>query len=155
MRSSAHGFTLIELMVVVALAAVLLAIGVPSFTSFIAGQRVKTASYDVLSALTFIRSEAIKRNANVTLVQASGGWQNGWSVMTTDATPVAVSKHDALTGISIAGPTASLVYGRDGRVTSTGGQTFGITSSVSSGVTGRCVTIDLSGLPTSKVGSCS
>ena len=153
MRSSAYGFTLIELMVVVTLAAILLAVGVPSFTSFIAGQRVKTASYDILSALTFVRSEAIKRNANVTLAQAAGGWQNGWSATTTDATPV--SKHEAFTGIAIAGPTASLVYGRDGRVTSTGGQTFSISSSVSSGVTGRCVTIDLSGLPTSKVGSCS
>ena len=73
MQYRSRGFTLIELMVVISIMAVLLGIGVPSFKSFIAGQRVKTAAGDFSLALVFARSEAIKRNADVTVTAASSG----------------------------------------------------------------------------------
>lgn len=151
MRYRSRGFTLIELMVTISIAAILMAVAAPSFRDLVAGQKIKTASYDVLSALTYARSEALKRNLNVSLVQASGGWQNGWTIVTADS--FTVSAHEAFSGLTISGPTGSLVYGRDGRITSTAGQTFGISSAASS-VPARCITIDLSGLPKSKVGSC-
>jgi len=68
-----RGFTLTELMVKVTIAAILLAIGIPSFRSFILGQRVKTASFDTVYTLTLARSEAIKRNSDVVITPASGG----------------------------------------------------------------------------------
>lgn len=145
------GFTLIELLVTISIAAILMAVAAPSFRDFVAGQKVKTASYDVVSVLLFTRSEALKRNANVSLVQATGGWKNGWTV--TAAGPVTLGIHDAFAGLDITGPTSSIVYSRDGRITNTG-QTFAISSNVTSNVPGRCITIDLSGLPKSKVGSC-
>jgi prepilin-type N-terminal cleavage/methylation domain-containing protein len=74
------GFTLIELMVTITIVGILLAIGVPSFRGFVAGQRVKTASYDISSVLTYARSEALKRNADVVITPNTGGWQNGWCV---------------------------------------------------------------------------
>ena len=61
---SGKGFTLIELLVVVTIAAIFAALAAPAFGSFIAGQRVKTASYDVWSILTLARSEALKRNSS-------------------------------------------------------------------------------------------
>jgi len=75
-----RGFTLIEMMVVIALAAIVLGMGVPSFKDFIVGQRVKSAAYAFSTAAMSARSEAIKRNTSVVLTQATGGWQNGWSV---------------------------------------------------------------------------
>lgn len=147
------GFTLIELLIAISIAAILMAVAAPSFRDLVAGQKIKAASYDVMSALMFTRSEALKRNANVSLVQATDGWKNGWTVVA--AGPTTLASHDAFTGLDIAGPTSSLVYSRDGRITSGAGQTFSISSNVATTVSGRCITIDLSGLPKSNVGGCS
>jgi type IV fimbrial biogenesis protein FimT len=86
------GFTIIELMITVALASILLAVAVPSFTQMIVGNRLTTQTNDMVAAISLARSEAIKRNANVTLcraasnltdcVTASGTWQN-WVIRTT------------------------------------------------------------------------
>lgn len=145
------GFTLTELMITVVIMAILMAIAVPSFQSIIAGQRIKSATYDMFSTLTFARSEAIKRNADVTVAQASGGWQNGWTVTVGTST---LSQQEAPRGVAIAASATSVTYRKDGRIT-TGAQTFAITSSVSVSVSGRCVTTEVSGLPRSKVGACT
>jgi len=139
-------------MVTVVIAAILMAVAVPSFQSIIAGQRIKSATYDMFSTLTFARSEAIKRNTNVTVAQASGGWQNGWTVT---AGAVTLSQQEATRGVAIAASATSVTYRQDGRITAVGSQTFAITSSVSVGTPGRCVTTEVSGLPKSKVGACS
>lgn len=81
-----NGFTLIELMATVTIAAILMAVATPYFRDFVLGQRIRTASYDIASTLTYARSEAIKRNNSVTIAQASGGWQYGWTVSTGAAT---------------------------------------------------------------------
>jgi len=149
LQTRAHGFTLIELLVTISIAAVLAAIAAPSFSSFIAGQRIKTASYDVSYALTYARSEAIKRNADVVLAPASGGWQNGWTV---SAGAVTLQQHDALTDMNVTGPTPSLTYNSNGRL-KVAVTSFAI-SSISTSASPRCVSIDLSGLPNSKTGVC-
>lgn len=63
--SGMAGFTLIELMVTIAVAAILLAVAVPSFRHLIISNRLTTAANEVVTALTVARSESIKRNANV------------------------------------------------------------------------------------------
>ena len=60
-----RGFTLIELMVVVAIVVILIAIAGPDFRNMIAATRVKNASFDVFSSLTHARSEAVTRNTTV------------------------------------------------------------------------------------------
>ena len=62
------GFTLVELMIGVAVVAVLLAVAVPSFQALIERQRLKGAGELVLSELQFARSEAIKQNTQVDVV---------------------------------------------------------------------------------------
>ena len=69
-----RGFTIIEIMVVIAIMGVLLTIAAPSFVTFTATQKVKTASFDLYAAMMFARSEAIKRKVNVTVSAAGGDW---------------------------------------------------------------------------------
>lgn len=73
----AKGFTLIELMVVIAIIAILAAIAAPSFTSQIRNARLKTATEEFNSDLIFARNEAIRRNAAVFFnmqVKVDGTW---------------------------------------------------------------------------------
>lgn len=59
-----RGFTLIELMVTIAVAAVLLVIAVPSFKSITLSNKLNTAVNDLVGSLNTARMEAIKGNAN-------------------------------------------------------------------------------------------
>lgn len=62
--SSQRGFTIVELMITVAVAAVLLMIAVPSFKSITLSNRLNTAANDLVNAINVARMEAVKRNAN-------------------------------------------------------------------------------------------
>ncbi len=82
------GFTLIELMVTIAIAAILLTIGVPSFQGLFNRNQVATVTNDFMSALNLARSEAAKGGATTQLCMSNNqstctgnsGWSNGWIV---------------------------------------------------------------------------
>ena len=59
LKRSTSGFTLIELMVTLAVAAILLAIAIPSFNSLLVSSRLTTAANDFVNALAIARSSAI------------------------------------------------------------------------------------------------
>ncbi len=157
------GFTLIELMVTVAVAAILAVLAAPSFREYLLNQRVKNASYDLISALTLARSEAITRNCDVTVAQSGGNWTDGW-VVSTDAASCGASiqlftREAFNNGLSIdaSGSLAAVSYGRSGRtVTPATVFTMGPVTALG-GVPPRYVTICLSGVPrstTSNSGGC-
>jgi len=85
-----RGFTLIELMMAIVVLAILLGIGVPSFRDAAVGSRVSSYANDLVASVQLARSEAIKRNAPVTLCASAdgvncedeGGWEVGWIVAT-------------------------------------------------------------------------
>ena len=69
---SARGFTLIELMVVVALASVILTLAVPSFIGMLAKKRLEGLAQELGTDLQYARSEAVQRNADVGVVFGTG-----------------------------------------------------------------------------------
>jgi type IV fimbrial biogenesis protein FimT len=78
--SSERGFTLIELMVTVSVAAILAMIAVPSYNEAMLGSKLNTLANNFVASAQLARSEAIKRNAAVTLAAPSGAWKDGWEV---------------------------------------------------------------------------
>lgn len=151
-RSLQRGFTLIELMVVVAIAAILASLAAPAFKSIVASQRVRTAALEFSTALTLARSEAIKRNGNVQLNAAAGGWAAGWTVQTASA--VVISSKDAFQNVTVqnsGGAFTQITYLPTGRLLSA---VAPLQFADSDNGNKRCVALDLSGLPVSKVGAC-
>lgn len=82
------GFTLIELIVTMVLAAIVLTLGIPSFQRIINDNRLATVVNEFVTALNLARSEAIKRGIRVTLCKSdngtrcvsSGGYEQGWII---------------------------------------------------------------------------
>ena len=149
LRAKRSGFSLIELLFVIAIVAIFAAVAGPSFRDFIAAQRIKTASYDISYTLTYARSEAMKRNSQVVFAPTAGGWQSGWTVKNGTVT---LAQHEPFAALGLSGPT-SLTYNSSGRLTAAV-PPFAVTSDVSGNVTPRCISVSLSGLPTSKAGAC-
>lgn len=71
-RHAEQGFTIIELMIVVAIAAILIAIAAPSFAEFLAKRRVEGAMAELVTDVQYARSEAVSRNAPVRMTFGSG-----------------------------------------------------------------------------------
>lgn len=103
-RSRMAGFTLLELMLVITVAAVILGLGIPNLTQFIRNNRMTGAANDMLVALHTARTEAVKRRAFVTFcfsadpTAATPTCSNagrGWVVFVDDADPAATSADDA------------------------------------------------------------
>lgn len=146
-----RGFTLTEMMIVVIVAAILAVIAVPSFREFVANQRIKNASFDLVSTLSFARSEAIKRNANVSVNAAATGWSDGWTVVEA-AGGTTLNQQNAISGLTISAGANTLTYAPNGRL-STAQLTFEISVTGVSAATPRCISVDLSGRPNSKLKS--
>lgn len=94
MICSKKGFTLIELLVAISIAAILMAVGIPSFTSLISRNRLTTMNNEFITSLNFARSEAVKRGLSVSVRKLDGdsstgsgastsvNWESGWDVFT-------------------------------------------------------------------------
>jgi len=124
-----RGFTLIEMLVALSVAAILVAIAVPSFQFMIRQNTVATASNDFIAALNLARSEAIKRGNDVEICASANGsscsggnWEDGWIVF--DSLDVAaggqpaaddlVQVHEAIKGNSRLRGTARLTFDANG-----------------------------------------
>jgi type IV fimbrial biogenesis protein FimT len=84
-KQGRNGFTLIELMVVLAVAAIIAAISAPSFADMIRNHRLTTQANLILSELYYARSEAIRRGLQISIRRNSANnndWTEGWQVFT-------------------------------------------------------------------------
>src|SRR4030065_680108 len=108
-----------------AVAGILATMAVPSFKSLIQSQRVKNAGFELYSSLALARSEAIKRNSDVTIATTTNA--NGELSWDITAGSAVIRNQDPIKGIAfdINGlPGTDVVYHRNGRPASTA--TFGI-----------------------------
>lgn len=148
----ARGFTLPELLAVVTILAILATVAAPSFSELIASQRAKGAATDVFTALLRTRSEAIKRNTDVTLApKTAGGWEGGWTVAHPVTANLMLLDHGGVRGGTITGP-AAVVYQPNGRIKGATAPSFDIR--VSGAAQGRCISVDLSGRPFQQSNAC-
>lgn len=154
-RRACRGFTLIELMVTIAVLAILLAIAVPSFNDATLGSKLGSYANNLVASAHLARSEAIKRNSAVRLCVSSngtscatGGWEQGWIVLTADGT--VVQRQQALpAGLKVnrAGGADSLAFQPSG-VSNLAQATFTVCRSAPAvGKQERVVTITASGRP--------
>jgi len=94
-RQNTAGFTLLELMIVLAIGALIMTMAVPSFRDSINNQRLVTATNELVMSLTLAKSEAIKRVVYVTVCKSNDGasctgggtsWNDGWIVFANTGT---------------------------------------------------------------------
>lgn len=154
-----RGFTLVELMITLAVSSILLGIAVPSFQSLIINNRISTQTNDLVAELAMARSEAVKRGAKVSLCTSSNGtsctssaWSAGRIIFTDTGTAGAIDGSDtslrvgaALDGgiTLVSEPTAIaeyIQYTPTGAVASSGSFTL-----CKSGYKGRVITISNTG----------
>lgn len=99
----AHGFTMLELLVTVAVATILITIAIPSFMHMLAANQRQTIVAELISSLTYARSEAIARNVKIEICPgtdtndcAAGNWDQGWIVVAKPDPDTILQQHSAL-----------------------------------------------------------
>lgn len=136
---AARGFTLIELLITLVVAALVLGLAAPTFRDFTIRSQLSTSSNDLISAVTYARSEAIRRGLPVSICSSndgatcSGTWSDGWITFVNldndmpvevDAGEIILKVHEGLPARYTLTPDASLAsgitYGTDGAANVTG-----------------------------------
>ncbi len=164
-----NGFTLTELLVVTAIVAILLSIGVPSYRYITNSYRMSSEVNNLLGDMMYARAEAIKEGNYVTVCASSdqatcsgsGSWQNGWIVFSnptnaaTPAAPAAIQRvQNSFTGatpdtfVADAGVSA-VTYSREGFANTAAGfvgTLVRLHDSTNNAVWTRCLSISPQGL---------
>jgi type IV fimbrial biogenesis protein FimT len=129
---------------------VVASLAAPTFSDFVVRQSIRNASFELMSDLTFARSEAVKRNTTVT-ISKTGTWSDGWKVAAGDTI---LRLHPTLSAnitIAMANPSVSFLL--NGRASGPTG--FTIDALGRATITPHCVSVDPSGRPQSIEGRCS
>ena len=134
-RKQQFGFTLIELIITLTIAAILLTVAVPGMSRFINNNRLSTVANDFIGDLSLARSEALKRGSQAGMCKGSASgcagagtpWADGWIVFadvdeneTWSANDILLRVREALppnTAITVStGSDNPIIYGSQGQV---------------------------------------
>lgn len=159
-----RGFTLIELIVTLTIAAILMTVAAPSFSKFLASNRLATQINDLVTDINYARSEAIKRSTTTglcvspsgTACLAGGDWAKGWIVYAdVGGVTTVLRKHESLSGGNTLTHTPSadsLVFNKGGLLKSGAGNFTLCDSRLGQS---RVLNIAATGRPALTEGTCS
>lgn len=76
-----YGFSLIELMVALAIAIILMGVAMPSFALWMTNTRIKSTAESMLSGIQLARAEAVRKNVRTRFQLTDGDGHTGWAVV--------------------------------------------------------------------------
>jgi type IV fimbrial biogenesis protein FimT len=170
MQNAQKGLTLVELMVTLAVAIILIAVGMPLFTGVVGSNRVTGQTNGLVAALQLARSESVKRGLDSFVCASSGtlsvdcaatDWSDGWSVFADTDDDGALDSGELLrvwddignSTLTLTGGT-SIRYLPSGELQSATPVTFELANPDAGGTQERCVTVGITGQVRSERGAC-
>ncbi|WP_439859697.1 GspH/FimT family pseudopilin [Pseudomonas sp. MBLB4136] len=145
-----RGFTLIELMVTVAVLAIVISIAAPSFSAMLRDNRIATIGSELQTALQLARSEAIKRRLDVVVCRRNAAgtacengtdWGAGWLIRQVGGDVLKV--WDSVQDSSITGPNAGITFRGTGLAAAA--SNFSVTQSSCTGQQKRTLSVSVTG----------
>ncbi len=171
MNTCQKGFTLTEMIVVMAIVAILLGIAIPSYKYLTTSYRMSAEMNNLVGDLQFARGEALKEGNAVTVCISSDGatctgganWNQGWIVFSDLNSSYAVDNANdrvlkvqaAFTGVTpdtFGSPVAAVKFNREGFATTAAGfvaTTLTLTESTNNNAYTRCLQLSPTGMLTS------
>ena len=137
------GFTMIELIITIAIAAILLALAIPNFTRLIRQSQYTSAGNELVTGFNYARNEAINRQRAVAVAANGGVWINGWQAFLDNnrnavfdtGLDVVLRQGNPITGIDITSTFTVAAFDQNGRRTNNAAAFLGFEVSKSGGPT--------------------
>lgn len=173
-KSVPSGFTLVEVMITLAIIGIAMAIAFPSIQTLLNNQKMKSAAFDLVTTVMQARSEAMKWGApsggipEISIVASDGGLSEGWCVTFTSGSdckvlhpttpgPDVMLANKATAKIVYSALPKPIVFGHSGRLLSGAGfaaaPVYILVQDADEYATARCVVIDSNGNPRTYVQS--